>query len=166
MSTDQNIPAPTGYDIYWERWVDAYSNDSISNFKSYWEQVLLEELQKQEMTEEELALSEEIQGASAEDNIDIFEKPIKTIMTPFGILPLTEQSLASSHFKFWVGHTNFKLFENYIEIIESCDGVESVNVFTPYRFRISVGKMFTDRDVMNDIRLKLLATVVENELKK
>lgn len=166
MSIEENIPTPKGYNIYWEKWVDAYSNDSISNFKSYWEQVLLEELQKQEMTEEEMAISEEIQGASAEDSIDIFEKPIKTIMTPFGILPLTEQSLASSHFKFWVGHTNFKLFEDYLKVIESCDGVESVNIFTPYRFRISVGKMFKDRDVMNNIRGKLLEIVVQNEFKE
>ena len=84
-------------------------------------------------------------------------KTIQTIFTPFGVLPLTEQSLASSYFKFWVGHTNFKITYSFYKIISNIEGVETLDVFSPYRFRISVGKLFRDRDVMNHIRKSMIS---------
>ena len=77
-------------------------------------------------------------------------------MTPFGMMPLTAQSLASNHFKFWVGHTNFKLLKKHSKIIGSVEGIESVDILTPYRFRISVAKLFVDRDAMAKVRKALL----------
>lgn len=84
---------------------------------------------------------------------------IKTIMTPFGMMPLTEQSLASSHFKFWVGHTNFKLLKGHCKTIGSVEGIETMDILTPYRFRIAVAKLFVDREVMSEVRKSLLETV-------
>ena len=81
---------------------------------------------------------------------------IKTVFTPFGMLPLTEQSLASTHFKFWVGHTNFKLIRSFYSVIGRVKGVEAIDIFTPYRFRIAIGKLFRDRDVMSGVRKKML----------
>ena len=81
---------------------------------------------------------------------------IKSIMTPFGIMPLTEQSLASQHFKFWVGHANFKLTDKVYNIVGNTAGVETLDILTPYRFRIAIGKMFVDRDVMSTVRNNLL----------
>ena len=81
---------------------------------------------------------------------------IKSIMTPFGIMPLTEQSLASQHFKFWVGHANFKLTDKVYNIVGNTPGVETLDILTPYRFRIAIGKMFVDRDVMSTVRTNLL----------
>ena len=84
-------------------------------------------------------------------------KSIKTIMTPFGMMPLTEQSLASNYFKFWTGHTNFKLLKSHINTISMVDGVETIDVLTPYRFRIAVAKLFIDRNVMASVRNALLS---------
>mgnify|MGYP001233352114 CR=1 FL=1 len=133
------------YDIHWEAWVDAYDNDSIESLQDI-------------IREEDEQLAEF--GIEPEQK---YSPPIKTIMTPFGILPLTEDSLASKSFKFWVGHSNFKLLDSFYELIESCEGVESVDIMTPYRFRIAVGKMFQDRDVMYNVKLKLTCWMVENE---
>ena len=80
-------------------------------------------------------------------------------MTPFGILPLTEQTKASSHFKFWVGHSNFKLTEDFYKVIGQQPGIEALDILTPYRFRIAVGKMFVDRDVMKDVRDTMVSHV-------
>ena len=94
---------------------------------------------------------------------------IRSIMTPFGILPLTEQSLASRHFKFWVGHTNFMLGDGYKTgteefeaLIGSVLGVEAVDILTSYRFRIAIGKMFKDRDVMDNVKKRLVAFIKGN----
>ena len=133
------------YDIHWEVWVDAYENDTIENLQNI-------------ISEEDEQLAEF--GIEPDQK---YSPPIKTIMTPFGILPLTEDCLASKSFKFWVGHSNFKLLENFYEIIESCEGVESVDIMTPYRFRIAIGKMFQDRNVMYNVKLRLTSWMVENE---
>jgi len=143
--TEQNIPIPEGFDIYWEKWVDAYSTEEI------------EDLQP---TAEEIEYNNNNPlNDSFMDDMPLYSVPIKTIMTPFGVLPLTETSLASKHFKFWVGHANFRLFEDYIPVIEQCDGVESVDILTPYRFKIGIGLLFQDRQVMNNVRAALLGAI-------
>ena len=60
--------------------------------------------------------------------------------------------MASKHFKFWVGHANFKLTKDFYTVIGQHPGIETLDILTPYRFRIAVGKMFTDRDVMSGVR--------------
>ena len=143
MSNSYNYPQE--YEVYWEKWVDVY---------------------QEEIDEIDQALSEfeDLQDLEYDIDPEMMEKlesmanmpSIKTIMTPFGMMPLTEQSLASNHFKFWVGHTNFKLLKKHSKIIGSVEGIESVDILTPYRFRISVAKLFVDRDAMAKVRKALL----------
>ena len=136
----KDIPTPSGYDVYWEKWVDAYEEQAA----------ILEQLAVEEEEEEELYEEEEIVEKLPSLN------HIKTIMTPFGIMPLTEHSLASQHFKFWVGHSNFKLTDRVYQVVGNTKGVETLDILTPYRFRIAIGKMFVDRDVMSTVRTNLL----------
>ena len=133
----KDIPIPSGNDVYWEKWVDAYEEQV--------EEVEIEE------DEDETVYEEEMFG----DKMHLMNH-IKSIMTPFGIMPLTEQSLASQHFKFWVGHSNFKLTDKVYNIVGNTPGVETLDILTPYRFRIAIGKMFVDRDVMSTVRTNLL----------
>jgi hypothetical protein len=132
---------PESPNIYWEKWVDAYS-ENMEN-----------------ISETDLDLDDDELDNFDEEELQPFAKPVQTILTPFGILPLTEQTLASTHFKFWVGHSNFKLLDSYYESIEMCAGVESVDILTPYRFRIAIGKLFKDRDVMGGVRDTLVGLV-------
>lgn len=144
----EQIPVPSGYDVYWEKWIDAYTPEET-------EVVLLDE----ESLEEDHSISfEEELGVEFKKF-----KNIQTIFTPFGVLPLTEQSLASSYFKFWVGHTNFKITPKFHRIMSSVDGVESIDVFTPYRFRIGIAKLFKDRTVMSQIRKNLVDYIEDNQ---
>jgi len=144
----EQIPVPSGYDVYWEKWIDAYTPEET-------EVVLLDE--------ESL---EEDQGISFEEELGVeFKKfkNIQTIFTPFGVLPLTEQSLASSYFKFWVGHTNFKITPKFHRIMSNVEGVESIDVFTPYRFRIGIAKLFKDRTVMSQERKNMVDYIQESQ---
>tara|TARA_R100001129_G_scaffold24500_1_gene15815 strand:+ start:981 stop:1421 length:441 start_codon:yes stop_codon:yes gene_type:complete len=139
---------PNDFDVYWEKWIDVY---------------------QQEMEEIESAI-DELEGLDdlgydidpeVRDQLENMANipSIKTIMTPFGMLPLTEQSLASSHFKLWVGHTNFSVLKSHTRLIGSVKGVESVDILTPYRFRIGIAKLFVDRDVMAGVRTALLESL-------
>ena len=76
------------------------------------------------------------------------------ILTPMGMLPYTEKTACSAIFKFWVGHTNFSITNSIETIINTAKGVETLDIFTRYRFRIAVGKAFKDSDIMNYINNK------------
>lgn len=132
----ENIIIPEDYDVYWEKWVDPYEitfrdNDNEDDF----------------LDDDDVELEEEI----------FQSKQIKSIITPFGLLPLTEQSLVSNHFKLWVGHTNFKFTEDFCDILRVLPGIEAADLVTNYRFKIAIGKLFTDRVIMNNTKEKLVS---------
>jgi len=151
-----DVPTPTGYDVYWEKWIDAF------------EEEIEEEVQIDEegFIEEEMSDTEE--GPSYEDQImseGIFKQSmshIRSIITPFGVLPITEKTMASRYFKLWVGHANFKLTEDFYTVIGQSEGVEALDILTPYRFRIAIGKLFVDRKVMKAVRDKMVSHVDGN----
>ena len=146
-----DVPTPAGYDVYWEKWIDAF------------EEEIEEEVQ---IDEEEGFLEEEMSGY--EDQImneGIFKQSlshIRSIITPFGVLPITEKTMASRYFKLWVGHANFKLTEDFYTVIGQSEGVEALDILTPYRFRIAIGKLFVDRKVMKAVRDKMVSHVDGN----
>ena len=132
-----DIPTPSGYDVYWEKWIDAFEEEE-------------DDLEEEMNNVEELFTNEE--SLLEQERIIQSTSHIRSIITPFGILPLTEQTKASAHFKLWVGHSNFKLTEDFYKVISQQAGIEALDILTPYRFRIAVGKMFVDRDVMTTLR--------------
>ena len=148
----QKIEYPKDYEVYWEEWIDPYDNNETDKFKKY--------LNEYGTTEEEDDLfgddDEGTDSLSYDSTLPPFQQPIKTIFTPYGLLPINDKSIASKQFKFWTGHTNFKLLNSFIKIIEDCEGVETVTAMTPYRFRIGIGILFQDRNVMGDVRKALL----------
>lgn len=78
-------------------------------------------------------------------------KTIKAIATPMGIIPVNDNTASGKLFNFWVGHTNFDISKKIANIIEKTDGVETLDIFTRYRFRIAVGKAFDDSEIMRNI---------------
>ena len=132
-----DVPTPTGYDVYWEKWVDAFEAEENEMAEEMYEGEDFDEY-------EESLMEQEIMKHSPSH--------IRTIITPFGVLPITEKTRASNYFKLWVGHSNFKLTEDFYKIIGDSAGVEALDILTPYRFRIAIGKMFVDRDVMKTVR--------------
>lgn len=120
--------------IIWEKWKDPLGFDDQEN--------------------------DDLDSVQESDYDDIYEdKPViknkkikcQLIHTPFGVIPINENTASSEIFNFWTGHTNFAITKNIADIIEATDGVETLNVFTKYRFRISVGKAFNDSNVMRTI---------------
>ena len=54
-----------------------------------------------------------------------------------------------------MGHTNFNISTITANIIESSEGVETLDIFTRYRFRISVGKAFSDSKILREISSRI-----------
>lgn len=116
--------------IIWEKWRDPFGADEDI-------EVLPDEEEEEEVT---IARS-------------------KVIVTPMGIIPLSENTIASKIFKFWSAHTNFTISQNVANLIEQIEGVETLDIHTRYRFRISIGKAFNDREVMSDINTRLYSYI-------
>ncbi len=82
-------------------------------------------------------------------------KGIPLINTPFGIIPVVEHTNPAKIFNFWSGHTNFKINRAIQKLIEDVSGVETLDIWTPLRFRLGVGKLFNDMQVRHAIDVKL-----------
>lgn len=131
--------------IMWEKWRDPYGNDDVLDIQ----QAIADSIDNEDILDTE----------EKEDSIlnyDNLAKPkIPMIITPMGLIPYTENTASSKIFNFWMGHSNFNITQKISDTIEIVDGVESLDVFTRYRFRISIGKAFKDADVMHDINSKI-----------
>lgn len=124
--------------IVWEKWQDPFLPD---NFIGEPDSVYEEDSEEYEEQDPE----PEAHGGTFKTTM---------ILTPMGMLPYTEKTACSAIFKFWVGHTNFSITNSIETIINTAKGVETLDIFTRYRFRIAVGKAFKDSDIMNYINNK------------
>lgn len=120
--------------IIWEKWKDPFGADDD------------EDPVYTEWTEE------------AEDN-DVSIAQARVMVTPMGLIPFSENTNPSKIFKFWLAHTNFTISKSLVSLIEKVEGVETLDIYTRYRFRISVGKGFNDREVMSDINTRLYSHI-------
>lgn len=131
--------------IIWQKWIDPFGLDDMEELDNFYNE-----------EEEEKFLSYE----DKEEDKEIPLKPkqnrqIKVIATPMGIIPFNENTASSKIFNFWIGHTTFDITKNIADIIETMSGVETLDIFTRYRFRIGVGKAFNDSEVMRNITTKI-----------
>ena len=76
---------------------------------------------------------------------------VRVIATPMGLIPYNEYTASGKIFNFWNGHTNFSISQNIVNILESTEGVETLDIFTRYRFRVGIGKIFDETSVKQKI---------------
>jgi len=130
--------------IVWQKWFDPLGEDDLDQME-----VMESATEPEFYTEEE----DEEEGGhiDAVEEEEFYKRPTKVIMTPMGIIPYTENTASNKIFNFWIGHTNFNLSLPVCTIIEEEEGVETLDIFTRYRFRIGVGKLFDAKTVMFNI---------------
>lgn len=119
--------------IIWQKWFDPFGEDDTGD-----------------MAEDQQLLEDDTEDAPY-STMDALKKPMRAIATPMGIIPYTENTASGKIFNFWVGHTNFSITSPIADLIEDVDGVESLDIFTRYRFRIAIGKVFDGAIVMKEI---------------
>jgi len=113
----------------WEKWVDPLQPKSF-------------EEPDDQFDDEEFGSPEFSPGTS-----------FKALPTPFGMFTVTNHSLASNKFDFWMLHTNFRITYAIATIMKNIDGVETINVLTRYRIRFGfpVSGLFSVSDVREEI---------------
>lgn len=133
------------YKIIWEKWKDPFGTEPEDDIS----QTIYGENIDEDADENPESPNNPLAGAK--------EVRCKIIMTPFGAIPYTENTASSKIFNFWTGHSNFSISKPIAEIIEDTEGVETLDIFTRYRFRISIGKAFQDSSVMRSINNQVYA---------
>lgn len=125
--------------IIWEKWSDPYSSD----------------IDIDDAEDEDGALdpyhSEQVYEDPEANHTSKKIIKFKAIATPMGIIPIDETTDSGKIFNFWIGHTNFDITYGVGSIIDNFPGVETLDIFTRYRFRIGIGKAFNDSEVMRNI---------------
>lgn len=133
--------------IIWEKWRDPYGSDDTPEIQSIIEDILNKKLADEYNSDD--------QDSSMTDepikNMDFIKHKLPMMITPIGLIPFTENTAPGRIFNFWTGHSNFNITQKILDIIESIGGVETLDIFTRYRFRIGVGKAFKDSEVMHNI---------------
>jgi len=129
------------YTIIWQKWKDPFGekDDDIDIDEEY--SNFFDEENEDEYLDQKSKVDELLNN-----------KQIKVIATPMGIVPINENTASGKIFNFWVGHTNFNVTKHIFKILENTDGIETLDVFTRYRFRIGIGKAFNDSAVMKNIQ--------------
>jgi hypothetical protein len=126
--------------IIWQKWFDPFGEDDTEHKPSI-------DLDHNEDQYED----EDDDNNHSEPSYAYSKKPLKAIATPMGLIPYTENTASSKIFNFWVGHSNFDLTSEIVDVIENTEGTETLDVFSRYRFRIAIGKAFDDAKVMKSI---------------
>lgn len=131
--------------IVWQKWSNPFGSQEELDVMNTYMQASEEEV----YTEEELQhiYSQEEEYQQENEQID----KIRVIATPMGIMPLTENTDICHIFNFWIGHTNFDITKDIASVLENIPGIETLDIFTRYRFRIAVGKAFNDSEIMRNI---------------
>jgi hypothetical protein len=129
--------------IIWEKWVDPFGQDG-------------EETKWTDYDNDNDDIDEDYDDTLEQDSASSpINRSIKVIQSPMGLIPYNEYTAPSKLFNFWIGHTNFDITPTIIEILEKANGIEILDIFSRYRFRIAIGKCFNDADVMTDINDQL-----------
>lgn len=129
--------------IQWEKWRDPFGiEDAETDYNG------IEEPEHQYLDDEAEAL--ESGSKTGLFSPSAINGPVKIISTPMGLIPI-DSNMTNKQFNFWTGHTNFDITKKVKDTIESTEGVETLEVYTRYRFRVGVGKAFNDSDVMRSI---------------
>jgi len=84
--------------------------------------------------------------------------------TPFGLWRVDDYMNPYRQFKLWIGHTNFSITQEVVDIIKNIPGVEVLQIMTRYRFIVGVGEMFDIHDVRVAIEEQLQCHQNEEEL--
>ena len=135
--------------VVWEKWIDPLFTDDIE-----------EEEEDYEEDYDSNRYSEKKEDDHKQNNI--LNKQKNILITPMGVIPYDDNTSAGKIFNFWIAHTNFTIDKTIVYMIESSVGVETLDVYTRYRFRIGVGKAFSDSQIMREINNTLYTYLSEN----
>ena len=102
-----------------------------------------------------MAALEAFSAAFDDEEEVVFEQPMQLLMTNMGMIPfggMNNTPPIGKIFNFWTGHTSFSISGPIAAQMEGIEGVEVLDIYTRYRFRVGVGKLFRGNEVMSSVQ--------------
>jgi len=123
--------------VRWEKWADPFA----------------QEVPKKEPddVEDDRDYKDSYEKAEREQKATLNRYTGPVLVGPMGVIPITENNSPSKIYNFWMLHTNFNISSPVLKKLKELPGVETLDVFTRYRARIGIGKVFNDTKVRNRI---------------
>jgi hypothetical protein len=157
--------------MVWEKWIDPL-NKNIDEVE-YPGHSSVDENDGVEMFSSDMDFEKKLDAWAEQDEEEDDRKrmsfnPSRIASTPHGFVSMTEHSFASKHFDFWTMHYNQDITPKIVEIIEKCQGVETLNTLTRYRVRIGFNRPLIQSGAfnLNEIRKQIENAVINSESKK
>ena len=145
------------YKIVWQKWIDPFGQDQEESISLDYEN------ENPDLSSAYSRIDKNEEAIDDEDEFLIKKRSIKVIASPMGLIPYNEHTASGKIFNFWLGHTNFDITINVSKIIENTDGVEALDIFTRYRFRVAIGKCFGASETMVRIQENICRYLDEQE---
>jgi len=145
------------YKIVWQKWIDPFGQDQEESISLDYEN------ENPDLSSVYSRIDKNEETIDDEDELLIKKRSIKVIASPMGLIPYNEHTASGKIFNFWLGHTNFDITINVSKIIENTDGVEALDIFTRYRFRVAIGKCFGASETMVRIQENICRYLDEQE---
>ena len=158
--------------IVWEKWIDPLNKNvdevEYPGYKSEDSDNDIEMFSSDENFEKKMDAWADYDEDMEDDRKKVSFNPARIASTPHGLVSMTEHSFASKHFDFWTMHYNHDITPNIIDVIEKCDGVETLNTLTRYRVRIGFNRPLIQSGAfnLNDIRKGIEDAVINSASKK
>ena len=157
--------------IVWEKWIDPLNKniDEVEypgyNAPSVEEDRAIEFLSTDENFEQSI---DDMESQEMESRRSIIYNPIRIASTTHGFVTLTEHSYASKHFDFWTLHYTNDITKEIADIVEKCNGVETINVLTRYRMRIGFNRPLVQSGAinLNTLRKGIESAILKQSNKK
>lgn len=155
--------------IVWEKWIDPLNkNVDEVEYPGYSSP---DEGSDIEMFSADIDFEKKLdEWAEQEEEVDESRKrmsfnPSRIASTAHGFVSMTEHSFASKHFDFWTMHYNHDITPKIVDIIEKCQGVETLNALTRYRVRIGFNRPLIQSGAfnLNQIRKQIESAVINSE---
>jgi hypothetical protein len=136
--------------IIWKKWIDPFDpEDGLDNTEDEEDESEDEEDETHTYRDSYEEMERKHEGGQSKPKHGRPAGPV--LVGPMGVIPINENNQPSKVFNFWMGHTNFDIGEEEKDIIEATPGVETLDIFTRYRIRLSVGLAFDEEEVLDEI---------------
>jgi len=158
--------------IVWEKWIDPLNKNvdevEYPGYSSPDEGNDIEMFSSDMDFEKKMDAWAEQEEEVEEDRKRISFNPSKIVSTPHGFVSMTEHSFASKHFDFWTMHYNHDITPKIVDIIEKCQGVETLNTLTRYRVRIGFNRPLIQSGAfnLNEVRKQIENAVINSGSKE
>lgn len=104
------------------------------------------------LEDDEYVFDEDALNNNSNDSEFVFDSPQLYIPTQMGLVPTKFYQMDFDHISLWNAYTNFTITKSIAKIIESVEGVESLEIKGRYRFRVGVAPLFNDQDTLKAIQ--------------